>query len=130
MYVVHRAPTYKGYIPYTTRVIAQAAYRRALSRTVKAEPSHLVAAVGFGSRTKDDETQKACKRFMSTRSGLLFRIETTMVEKEAATMNDVLRLLMETQQRQVEAEHRREEERRQERREEERIRREESERIR
>ena len=52
-----RAPTYKGYIPYTARVIAQAAYRRALPRTVKAEPSHLVAAVGFGSRTKDDETQ-------------------------------------------------------------------------
>ena len=39
MYVVHRAPTYKGYIPYTARVIAQATYRRALSRTVKAEPS-------------------------------------------------------------------------------------------
>ena len=27
-----RAPTYKGYIPYTARVIAQAAYRRALPR--------------------------------------------------------------------------------------------------
>ena len=70
--------------------------------------------MGFGSRTKDDETQKVCKRFMSTRSGLLFRVETTMVEKEAATMNDVLRLLMVTQQRQVEAEHRREEARRRE----------------
>ena len=51
-----------------------------------------------------------------------------MAEKEVASMNDVLRLLQETQQRQVEAEQRREEERKQERREAERIRREESER--
>ena len=49
-----------------------------------------------------------------------------MAEKEMASMNDVLRLLQETKQRQVEAEQRREEERRQERREAERIRREES----
>ena len=51
-----------------------------------------------------------------------------MAEKEVASMNDVLRLLQETQQRQVEAEQRREEERKQERWEAERIRREESER--
>eukprot|EP00731_Ephydatia_muelleri_P003135 Em0001g3135a len=71
---------------------------------------------------------------MSTRSGLVFRVETTMAEKEAVSMSDILRLLVETQQRQVEAEQRREEERRQEqRREEERRqeqRREEGERIR
>eukprot|EP00731_Ephydatia_muelleri_P003365 Em0001g3365a len=58
------------------------------------------------------------------------RVETTMAEKEAVSMSDILRLLVETQQRQVEAEQRREEERRQEQRREEgeRIRREESER--
>ncbi|KAL5515899.1 hypothetical protein EMCRGX_G001144 [Ephydatia muelleri] len=67
---------------------------------------------------------------MSTRSGLVFRVETTMAEKEAVSMSEILRLLVETQQRQVEAEQRREEERRQEQRREEgeRIRREESER--
>ena len=66
---------------------------------------------------------------MSTHSRLLFRVETTMGESEAVSMSDVLKLLMETQQRQVEVEHQREEERRQEQREEsERIRREESER--
>ena len=56
---------------------------------------------------------------MSTRSGLVFRVETTMAEKEAVSMSDILRLLVETQQRQVEAEQRREEERRQEQRREE-----------
>ena len=50
-----------------------------------------------------------------------------MAKKEVASMNDVLRLLQEIQQRQVKAEQRREEERKQERREAERIRREESE---
>ena len=40
-----------------------------------------------------------------------------MAEKEVASMNDVLRLLQETLQRQVEAEQRLEEERKQERRE-------------
>ena len=34
---------------------------------------------------------------MSTRSGLVFRVETTMAEKEAVSMSDILRLLVETQ---------------------------------
>ncbi|KAL5491772.1 hypothetical protein EMCRGX_G017129 [Ephydatia muelleri] len=63
--------------------------------------------------------RKTTKPFMSTRSGLVFRIETTMAEKEAVSMSDILRLLVETQQRQVEAEQRREEERRREQRREE-----------
>ena len=44
MYVNLHAPTYIKVIYPTARDIAQAAYRRALSK--KGEPSHLVAAVG------------------------------------------------------------------------------------
>ena len=44
VYVNRDAPTYIKVIYPTARDIAQAAYRRALSR--KREPSHLVAAVG------------------------------------------------------------------------------------
>ena len=44
VYVRGDAPTYIKVIYPTARDIAQAAYRRALSK--KGEPSHLVAAVG------------------------------------------------------------------------------------
>ena len=93
-----------------------------------AEPLHLVAAVGSSSHAKQQQNPKASKYFITTRSGLSFSVKTMMVEKEAVTISDVLKLFMENQQRQVEVEQWLEEERRQERREEERIRREESER--
>ena len=80
-------------IKVTAKDIVQAASSRALNGTSQVG-EHLTFgdSGGIDSCAKRNETQKACKRFMSTRSGLLFRVGTTMAE-EVVSMNDVLRLL-------------------------------------
>ena len=93
---------YQGYIPYGQGYSAS----RVSSRSIKERRTFTFG--GSGGIRQSYERRRNPKR-----------VETTMAEKEAVSMSDILRLLVETQQRQVEAEQRREEERRQEQRREE-----------